>query len=380
MHDHVLAAPIRGAVALLTLAAALLTFLVAGAAPAHAHGRGSDATNMETRILEDPQLPGVTWEIHGGDELLEVVNNSDREIVILGYEVPEPQPYLRVGPDGVWENRNSEATYLNQERQGLVDVPPGVNPAAGPEWVKVSDASSAAWHDHRMHYMGSGVPPAVTDPDEETVVIERWEVPFLWGDEASAVAGDLRWVPGPSPLPWLLVGLALSLPALAGLRTDPERDPDLPSTAPPRRWPGLARPAALVLGIIVVLNVSHLLDDLFAMPVPWGVRGLAAGQTALFLAIGAFGALRAWQAGDGAFTALGVGSGAVLVGQGLLYWEVLAVSQITSLFPDVLARVTVAASIAQVLPLGIVAVVGTRRLLPPVPEAAPEAEASELPT
>jgi hypothetical protein len=176
------------------------------------------------------------------------------------------------------------------------------------------------------------------------------------------------------------VGLVLALPALLGLRTKPEVAPGDPETAPPRRWPGLARPAALVLGVVVLLNVTHLLDDLLAMPLPWGTRGLAAAQTALFLAIGGFGAVRAWQAGEGAFTALGVGSVAVLVGQGLLYWDVLSVSQIASLFPDLLARVTVGASIAQVLPLGLVAVLGTRRLLPPLPEEddAPRTEASEL--
>jgi hypothetical protein len=137
-----------------------------------------------------------------------------------------------------------------------------------------------------------------------------------------------------------------------------------------------------VLGAIVALNVTHLIDDLFAMPVTPGTRALAAAQTVLFLAIGAFGTSRAWQGGDGAFTALGVGSGAVLVGQGLLYWAVLSVSQVTSLFPDLLARITVGVSIAQALPIGIVAVIGTRRLLPPLPEdperSPSQAGASEL--
>ncbi len=73
-----------------------------------------------------------------------------------------------------------------------------------------------------------------------------------------------------------------------------------------------------------------------------------------------------------------MGSVAVAVGQGLLYWSVLGVSQISSLFPDLFARVTVGVSIAQVVPLGIVAVIGTRTLLPPLPDEVPEPGTSPL--
>lgn len=375
--SHPRGGALRRPLAALVVAAVAALLVLGTPTAAHAHGRGSDATNMRSVILEDPGLPGVTWAIHGGDELLEVVNTTDVEIVVLGYE-QDPEPYLRVGPDGVWENRNSEATYLNQDRQGVVDVPP-IDPTAPPEWVKVSDASSAVWHDHRMHYMGDGVPLAVTDPSVETVVIERWTVPFEYGDQTLELAGDLTWVPGPPPVPWLLLGLLLSLPALAGLRTAPETDPQGDDPDQPVRWAGLARPAALVLAVIVALNLTHLVDDLFAVPLPTGVRAVAAAQTALFLGIGAFGALRAWQAGEGAFTALGVGSGAVFVGQGLLYWSVLGVSQISSLFPDLLARITVGLSVAQVLPIGLVAVLGTRRLLPPLPDDVAEAGHADVP-
>jgi hypothetical protein len=366
------------------------------AAPAHAHGRGSDATNYSATILEEPDIPGVSWAIYGGDELLEVTNTTDVEVVILGYPQTDPEPYLRVGPDGVFQNRNSEATYVNEDRQGLVEVPPHVDRNAPPDWEQVSEGASAAWHDHRIHYMGAGLHPSITDQSVETVVYEAWEVPFLYDGEEHVLVGELRWVPGPSALPWLAVGLLLTLPALLGLRTDPIGGPSTSATEGISgsdrndrndrgdrgdrqeydRWPGLARPAAVVLGVVVALNLTHLIDDLFAVPLPTGVRAVAAAQTVLFLAIGAFGAVRGWQAGDGAFTALGVGGGAVLVGQGLLYWSVLSVSQIASLFPDWFARITVAVSIAQMIPIGIVAVIGTRRLLPPLPEDAGAAEAN----
>jgi hypothetical protein len=370
---------------------AILVVLWVGvfAAPAHAHGRGSDATNYSARILEAPDIPGVTWAIYGGDELLEVTNTTDVEVVILGYPQNDPEPYLRVGPQGVFRNLSSPATYVNEDRYGDAQVPPHLDNSTPPDWEQVSDGTSAAWHDHRIHFMAPGLHPAITDPSVETVVYEEWRVPFLHDGQEHFVVGDLRWVPGPSPLPWLAIGLVLCLPALAGLRTAPipvggrqgasgedaEGEALHEGDAGYDRWPGLARPAAVVLAVIVALNVTHLVDDLIAVPLPTADIAIAAAQTVLFLAIGAFGAVRGWQAGDGAFTALGVGAGAVFVGQGLLYWAVLSVSQIASVFPDWFARLTVAVSIAQVIPIGIVAFLGTRRLLPPLPDDAGAAEA-----
>ena len=68
---------------------------------------------------------------------------------------------------------------------------------------------------------------------------------------------------------------------------------------------------------------------------------------------------------EGAFTALGVGSVAILIGQGLLYAPVLASSQDASIFPGWVTRAIVALSLVQVVPLVTAAIVATRRLLPP---------------
>ena len=349
--------------ALLVLPALVLTLLAALAGPAAAHGRGSDATNMVARVTSTPQIPGVSWRVYGGDEFLSVTNTSDRDLFVLAYRSAgeDPgEPFLRIGPDGVFENRSSPYTYSIQDRYGATPQPPGADPDAEPQWVQISDGPTALWHDHRIHWMAPTVPPAVVDPDVETVIFPEWEVPFRIGDEVHIVTGDLRWVPGPSPWQWLLGGLFATLPALAGLRTRP-----VPGEHGDR-WPGLVRPAALVLGVVAALNLTHLADDVFAVPLPLSTTLVAASQTLLFIAIAAFAARRAWQAGDGAFTALGVGAGALLVGQGLLYLPTLSVSQTASILPDPITRAVVALSVAQALPLLAVTVMGTRRLAPPL--------------
>ena len=336
----------------------LLTVVVGLAAPASAHGRGTDATNYRSTVTDAPAIEGLRWRVYGGDELLWVENLTGEELLVYGYDRNPPDPYLRIGPDGVFENRNSEATWLNRERLGA-PVPDSVDPDAEPDWVQVSEQARFLWHDHRIHYMGVGMHPRVTDPGERTH-IEEWEVPFSLAGEELSIEGELEWVPGPSPWPWLAIGLALTLPALVGLRTQPTDG----------RWPGLVRPAAAVLGAVVVANLVFLVDDLFAVPLPVMTHVFAALQTLVFLGIAAFGAVRGWQAGDGAFTALGVGAGALLIGQGLLLWSVLTASQLSTIFPETLPRLVVGVNVMQALPLGVVAFVGTRRLLPDLEETA----------
>ncbi len=344
--------------------------LVGLAGPAAAHGRGSDATNYRSQVTSEPDVPGVSWQVYGSDEFLSVTNASDAELTVLGYE---GEPYLRVGPEGVFENRASAATYQNTDRYANVgELPEDVGANEEPRWQQVSDANSYLWHDHRAHWMSQNLPPSVTDPNSETVV-QQWEVPFTIDGRERIVSGELRWIPAPSAGVWLAVALLLTAPALLGLRSlrsSPDDHPDDP-------WiTALARPAAVVLGAVALLNLTHLVDDLFAVPLPGPTKALAAAQTALFIGIGAFGALRGWQGRDGAFTALGVGAGAILIGQGVLYVSVLTTSQAATLFPEVAARLVVALSIVQALPVGAVAVIGNRRLAAAAQPARSEAAAA----
>ena len=328
---------------------ALLTLAVV-AGPAWAHGRGGESTNFESRILQAPDQEGVTWEIYGGDQYLAVTNTSDVELTVTGYQA---EPYLRIGPDGVFENRASEAAYVNTDRYGEVGtIPPNVGPEHPPRWTKVSAEPTYAWHDHRIHWMSTQLPPMVVDTSVETL-INPWEVVYQYGDEPSKITGELRWLPPPSPLPWLAAGFVLTAPALLGLRA--RRDGD--------GWiKGLIRPAAAVLFVVSVLNITHLADDFLAVPAPLSSQLVAGVQTALFIAIGLFGAFIAWRGREGAFTALGVGSAGILVGQGVLYLAALRAATAASVFPDWMTRLIISLSLFQALWVGIVAVVGNRRL------------------
>jgi len=349
-------------------------FVFATAPWAFAHGRSSDATNFRSAITDTPDISGVRWQVYGGDEFLAVTNTSATDLVVLGYE---DEPYLRVGPDGVFENALSPAAYINDDRLGT-EVPAGVtvDPSAAPQWRRLSDGQQALWHDHRIHWMAPE-PPRQTDGAVRPVeVYERWEVPVRYDGDLQLVVGTLTWVPAPNWLPWLALGLVLTVPAVLGLRSrptptpgpEPEQEAWPEQKAWPERWPEAARPAAVVLGVVALVNTTHLVDDLFAVPLPAGTLALAAVQTSLFIGIGLLGAYKGWQAGEGAFTALGVGAASILVGQGLLYLPALAASQTTSLLPDVWSRLLISLSITQAVWVGLVAVVGSRATMPELEE------------
>ena len=94
--------------------------------------------------------------------------------MIEGYS---DEPYARIEPDGtVSVNTDSEAYYINEERDGQVPVPDGADSKGEPRWKEVSKTGRFEWHDHRMHWMSKGDPEQVKDKSVRTKVFD-WKVP-----------------------------------------------------------------------------------------------------------------------------------------------------------------------------------------------------------
>lgn len=201
------------------VAVAAAAIVVFGAPPAAAHNIGSaEPSNWRTRITGvTGAVPGVELKVVEAGGRLELVNRSDTEVVVLGYK---DEPYLRVGPDGVFENTRSPATYVNRERlTNPADAPPEADPKAEPEWRKVDSGHSTRWHDHRVHFMGTQPPPGIRRNPDQQRVLQKWAVPLRHGDAEIVYAGDLTWVPGPSKLPKLAIALLAGAVLVAlGLR------------------------------------------------------------------------------------------------------------------------------------------------------------------
>jgi hypothetical protein len=225
--------------ALVVVAAASLLVAV-GAAPAAAHAvGGAQASNYQTRIVSiEPPVPGLTVEVADAGARLRVRNHTGQEVTVLGYA---GEPYLRVGPAGVFENRRSPATYLNRARLNPAPPPPDASEHAPPLWHRIGDGDTVTWHDHRAHWMGATDPPQVkAAPNRTQVVVPGWQAELRVGNQPVRVSGDLRWIPGPSPWPWLAIAVAWLLLVLLASRQ--------------RRWPQLL---AVLTGLLIAVDVAH---------------------------------------------------------------------------------------------------------------------------
>ncbi len=183
----------RVSVAPILLSIMLVAMLLPSAAGAH--GPDSDDYRSVVDRIEPAGWP-VSARIYGGDDELHVANVGDEELLVPGYD---DEPYVRIGPDGVWVNHNSRAHFLNDERYGDVPIPDGVGEGP-PKWVRVDTPAPAhSFHDHRIHWMARSLPPMVDPRDPAEQLVFEWEVPLLLGDEEGAIHGTLYYIGGRPP-------------------------------------------------------------------------------------------------------------------------------------------------------------------------------------
>jgi hypothetical protein len=203
---------VRHAALAVTLGVA--TVLLA-AAPASAHGvSGIQPSNFTTLITSiSPAVPGLRMRVDDLGNKLELDNDTGADVTVLGYQ---GEPYLRVGPAGVYENLRSPAVYLNRTRTGNVPVPRSANPALPPEWRRVEGGTRARWHDHRAHWLAPTYPPEVQANPSARHLVQRWTLQLVRDGTPITVRGVVEWIPGPSPWPWLATAVVFGL-ALVGL-------------------------------------------------------------------------------------------------------------------------------------------------------------------
>jgi hypothetical protein len=197
-------------------------------------------------------VPGLSVKAVDLGSELELRNESGADVGVPGYQ---REPYLRVGPRGVFENRRSPAVYLNRTRDGKTRVPSVADPAAPPDWHKIGSGVTVRWHDHRAHWMGTSDPPQVARDPGSRHVIDRWSVGLQRGSQGITVTGDLLWVPGPSPWGWVLGALGAAVFLVALSRT--------------RRWSSVI---AAGLAVVVVSETAHVIGQWTATAASFGSK------------------------------------------------------------------------------------------------------------
>lgn len=168
------------------------------AAPS-AFGHGSAGDEYRTRILsiEPAGLP-VDVRIVDGDQV-RFENAGDEELVICGYERDECEEWVRIDEDGVFVDRNARSYFANLDDTEYGDVPDDAGQE--PEWKRVRKGPPFyAYHDHRVHWMGLGVPPNVDESSSEPQTVFDSDLAFRYGDTDGVVKTRLEYIGGAS---WL---------------------------------------------------------------------------------------------------------------------------------------------------------------------------------
>ena len=297
-------------------------------------GVGGRASNYRTDILDvTPPMPGLTVRVLQAGNQLELTNRSGQEVIVLGYR---SEPYLRVGPTGVYENQRSPSAYANRFANPPKRIPAELNPAAPPQWRRIATNPDAVWHDHRSHWSGPDPPAVAADRGHRQVVVPTWQIPLRLGQRTALIEGDIVWVPGPSPWPWAPLALvAFALVLAAGWR---------------RRF-GLL---ALLVGVALAADLVHTVGEFAASTAPV----LAKAYAAIISASGWLAAIVAvWQLRRGRVQAgriLLLLAGTFLAFAGALPdVGALASSQLASTLDPALSRATIALTLG--LGLGLVA-------------------------
>jgi hypothetical protein len=308
---------------LLLLVTALLVALAAVvvvAPPAGADSlTGAEPSNYQTRVLGvRPALEGVSVEVVDTGTRLRLHNRSDREVVVLGY--------------------------------------------AGEPWLRVQPGQSATWHDHRAHWEAQEPPAQVRrSPGSAQVAVPEWTVKLRTGRRLVDVVGEVRWVPGPSPLPWLAGAAVLAMAVVAAGRG--------------RRWLG-ALVAALAL--VVALDLVQLAGAWIGArpPLAGKLLGLGASAAGWVLAALAVRQLLRRRLESGLFQLL-LAAGLLTVVSGLGDLGFLLRSQLASGLPDAIVRAAVAAKLGLGIGALTAATLQLRSLLSAQAKSAAGAEGME---
>ena len=288
---------------------AVLLLALAGPASAHdadAHTPPDRVGDLRSALIDSPGglPPGVEVQVLQNGEALWLRNSTRTDVVVLD---PDGAQRYQIGPDGAAVN-----TALPAEPTPTGDISedpekPTGDAAKAPVWQRISAEPVVQWHDHYAHWGDATLPSQVlADPDHEQL-IRAWQVDLVSDGKSYQARGELRWIPGPSPLPWILVTVSLAIAAaLLGLLRG-------------------QRPLAVATAVLVASSAVHGIATIIGRQAenPWTVVLHEYLPIALAWLIGAaaVGLLAAGRGTGRWFAALAaVGLGAVALLQDLPVW------------------------------------------------------------
>ncbi|MCU1457308.1 MAG: hypothetical protein JWL73_1400 [Actinomycetia bacterium] len=330
------------------------TSVVAIPTAASAHGVGGlQPSNYRTDVQKvTPRDPQVTVKAVDLGNRLELTNDGRTDVTVIGYQ---KEPYLRVGPDGVFENTKSPAVWLNRATKPSAGaLPDRYDASAAPQWKRISTGHTARWHDHRAHWMGTSDPAIVTNsPGSRHVVIPHWSIGLRVGNRSGAISGDVLWVPGPAPWPWFGAAAVLAVALVLVSRT--------------RFWRAALVVALSVLLVAEALHVGGTWGGSTAAGWSKSVQDIYSVAGWVITALALVFLLRRDDPYD-ATPAVLIAAVFVFLAGGLTDVTELTRSQIPSTLPEWLSRATTTIALGLGFGVLVAAALRLRRPAPPPPD------------
>ena len=161
-----------------------------GAGTGYADGQSASVYGVVDRV--EPRLGGVEIRVENGPfTLIAVENTTDTYLDVLA---DSGEPFLRVGPRGVFANLNSPQWYLSNSPEASAAVPPSAREESRPRWGRVSSAPKWAWFDERLNPQEGEHAAAIADAHEVTKLAD-WSVLLRYGGSKVKVDGHLEYRP-----------------------------------------------------------------------------------------------------------------------------------------------------------------------------------------
>ena len=162
------------------------------APPAGAHGGDNLARPIIERV--SPDVPGVDVQVtYSANYQFVLRNPSPTELTIIA---DSGEPFIRIGPEGVFGNYRSPSWYNSNVPEGLQRFPEQAKPGPDvpPEWRKVAREPSWGWYDHRLHPVERYVPKKIQDAGK-VVTLGHWKVPIRYGTRDGEIQGRFEYKP-----------------------------------------------------------------------------------------------------------------------------------------------------------------------------------------
>jgi hypothetical protein len=169
-----------------------MALLVPAAPPAGAHAGDQLARPIFQRMK--PSVPEIDIEVvFTANYQFVVTNPTPAELTIMANT---GEPFLRIGPQGVFGNLKSKSWHDSNAPEGLFRYPKVAEegPDVEPVWRQVAVEPSWGWYDHRLHPVERYLTKDVLD-SLEPVKLGNWKVPVRYGDRKGEIAGYFEYKP-----------------------------------------------------------------------------------------------------------------------------------------------------------------------------------------